>query len=236
MRLRERYQRIFPNPSFPQRPKGMAAVIRILLLSVSLAACGGENFKSIRNLAAPGETIICLGDSLTEGVGAETAEAYPAILSQRLGRPVLNAGRRGDTSAQALTRLGGDVLNKNPRVVIVLLGGNDFLRRVPLAETETHLREIVRQIHERGAMVVLAGMRLGLFADEYSSMYEKVARQTGSFYVPEVMRDILSNSKLKSDPIHPNAAGYRLLGERIAERVIPLLRAADGHRGGRRGG
>lgn len=99
MRLRERYQRIFPNPSFPQRPKGMAAVIRILLLSVSLAACGGENFKSIRNLAAPGETIICLGDSLTEGVGAETAEAYPAILSQRLGRPVLNAGRRGDTSA-----------------------------------------------------------------------------------------------------------------------------------------
>lgn len=214
----------------------MAAVIRILLLSVSLAACGGENFKSIRNLAAPGETIICLGDSLTEGVGAETAEAYPAILSQRLGRPVLNAGRRGDTSAQALTRLGGDVLNKNPRVVIVLLGGNDFLRRVPLAETETHLREIVRQIHERGAMVVLAGMRLGLFADEYSSMYEKVARQTGSFYVPEVMRDILSNSKLKSDPIHPNAAGYRLLGERIAERVIPLLRAADGHRGGRRGG
>lgn len=214
----------------------MAAVIRILLLSVSLAACGGENFKSIRNLAAPGETIICLGDSLTEGVGAETAEAYPAILSQRLGRPVLNAGRRGDTSAQALMRLGGDVLNKNPRVVIVLLGGNDFLRRVPLAETETHLREIVRQIHERGAMVVLAGMRLGLFADEYSSMYEKVARQTGSFYVPEVMRDILSNSKLKSDPIHPNAAGYRLLGERIAERVIPLLRAADGHRGGRRGG
>lgn len=236
MRLRERYLRITPNASFPKRAARLARASRILLLCVSLAACGGEDFKSIRNLASPGETIVCLGDSLTEGVGAEPAEAYPAILSQRLGRPVLNAGRRGDTSAQALARLGAEVLDKNPRVVIVLLGGNDFLRRVPLGETETNLREIVRQIHERGAIVLLASMRLGLFADEYASMYEKLARQTGSLYMPEVMKNILSDNKLKSDPIHPNAAGYRLLGERIAERVIPLLRAADGHRGGRRGG
>lgn len=221
-------------------PSGFATALRAasraLIICVLLAACGGEDFKSIRNLGSPGETIICFGDSLTEGVGAEPTEAYPAILSQRIGRPVLNAGRRGDTSAQALTRLGADVLDKNPRVVIVLLGGNDFLRRVPLSETETHLGEIVRQIHERGAIVVLAGMRLGLFTDEYASMYEKLARRTGAFYLPEVMKDILSNSKLKSDPIHPNAAGYRMLGERIAEQLMPLLRAADGHGGARRRG
>jgi acyl-CoA thioesterase-1 len=199
---------------------------------LALIACGGDDYKSVRNLESRGETIICLGDSLTEGVGAGPGEAYPAILSQRIGFPVQNAGRRGDTTAQALACLATDVLEKNPRLVIVLLGGNDFLRQVPARETEANLAEIVRRIQDHGAMVVIAALRLGWFTDEYSSMYEKLARRAGALYIPQVMKDILSDNTLKSDPIHPNAAGYRLLAERIATKVIPLLRAAGAREGG----
>jgi lysophospholipase L1-like esterase len=63
-----------------------------------------ERFDSIRNLRSAGETIICFGDSLTEGVGAGSGEDYPSILSRLLVMPVINAGQRGDTTAEALAR------------------------------------------------------------------------------------------------------------------------------------
>ena len=196
------------------------------LLLVESLGCGGDSFKEVRNLGSTNEAIVCLGDSLTEGVGADPGQDYPAVLSRELAFPVVNQGRRGDTTAEALSRL-PEVLERNPRLVIVLLGGNDFLRQVPRSETKKNLAEVVRRLQDRGAMVAIAGMRLGVFTDEFSPIYEDTAKQLGAFYIPQVMQGILSDPQLKSDPIHPNAAGYRLLGQRIAEKLKPLLREAD---------
>ena len=91
--------------------------------------------------------------------------------------PVINAGRRGDTTAQALERLSDDVLDKNPRLVIIFLGGNDFLRQLPRRDTQENLEAIVRRVQDRGAMVVIAGMKLGVFTDEYSAIFEDTARR-----------------------------------------------------------
>ena len=191
------------------------------------AACGAGKFDHIRNLRSNGEAVICFGDSLTEGVGAEADEDYPSVLSSQLGVVVTNAGQRGDTTAQALERLSDVVLSKNPRLVIVLLGGNDFLRQLPLQETRKNLEEIVRRIQGQGSMVAIAGMKLGLFTDEYSSIFEETARQSGALYIPQVMKGILSDSSLRSDPIHPNGAGYRLIADRVAGKIKPLLQEAD---------
>ena len=139
---------------------------------------------------------------------------------------MINAGRRGDTTAQALERL-SDVLNKNPRLVIVFLGGNDFLRQMPRADSKKNLTEIVRRLQIQGAMVAIAGMRLGLFTDEFGPIYEETAKQFGALYIAQVTKGILTDSGLKSDPIHPNGAGYRLIAERVAEKIKPLLREAD---------
>jgi len=196
-------------------------------LLLLLAACGGDDHRKVRNLQSSGEAIVCLGDSLTEGVGADAGNDYPSLLSRQLGSPVVNAGHRGDTTAQALERLSESVLHINPRLVIVLLGGNDFLRQLPRAESKRNLAEIVRRIQQQGAMVAIAGIKLGLFTDEFAAIYEDTAKEFGALYIPQVMQGILSDAKLKSDPIHPNNAGYRLIAERIAEKVKPLLREAD---------
>jgi len=206
----------------------------LFLVIVVLGACGGENFDAIRNLRSSGEAIICLGDSLTEGVGAGAGEDYPSVLSKEIGYPVVNAGQRGDTTDQALARLADAVLSKNPRLVIVFLGGNDFLRQRRRAESKRNLAEIVQQVQAQGAMVAIAGMKLGLFTDEFAAIYEDTANEFGALYIPQVMKGILSDSKLKSDPIHPNGAGYRLIAERVAAKIKPLLREAD-RLSGRRG-
>jgi lysophospholipase L1-like esterase len=99
-----------------------------LLISL-IAACGGNNFAKIRNIRSDGWTIIFFGDSLTEGVDAESGEDYLSVLSRELGLPVINTASAGDTTAEALARIFDAVLSKNLRLVIVLLGGNDFCAR-----------------------------------------------------------------------------------------------------------
>jgi acyl-CoA thioesterase I len=202
-----------------------------LALLMILCACRGERFDTIRNVGSAGETIICFGDSLTEGVGAEPGEEYPTILSRLLGMRVLNAGHRGDTTARALQRVRTSVVDKNPRLVILLLGGNDFLRQVPARETRQNLKEIVRRIQAHGAMVAIAGIKLGFFTDEYGPIFEETAAEFGAIYIPQVMKGIFNDTKLRSDQIHPNSAGYRLIAERIAEKIKPLLDEADRLRG-----
>jgi len=202
-----------------------------LALLLIVSGCRSERFDTIRNIGSVGDTIVCFGDSLTEGVGAEPGDAYPTVLSRLLGMRVLNAGRRGNTTAQALARIHGSVLSQDPRLVILLLGGNDFLRQVPARETRTNLKEIVRQIQGHGAMVAIAGIKLGFFTDEYGPLFEETAAELGAFYIPQVMKGIFNDAKLRSDQIHPNSAGYRLMAERIAERIKPLLDEADRLRG-----
>jgi acyl-CoA thioesterase-1 len=202
-----------------------------LALLLIVSGCRGQRFDTIRNLGSAGETVICFGDSLTEGVGAEPGEEYPTILSRLLGMRVLNAGHRGDTTARALERIHTSVVNKNPRLVILLLGGNDFLRQVPTGETRQNLKEIVRQIQAHGAMVAIAGIKLGFFTDEYGPIFEETAAEFGAIYIPQVMKGIFNDIKLRSDQIHPNSAGYRLIAERIAEKIKPLLDEANRLRG-----
>jgi acyl-CoA thioesterase-1 len=207
--------------------QGLTRVVFYLLLVLFGAlGCGGDNFDHVRNLNSSNDAIVCFGDSLTEGVGANSGEDYPSVLSRELAYPVVNRGRGGDTTGSALARL-SEVIERNPRLVIVLLGGNDFLRQVPRSETKKNLAEVVSRLQAHGAMVVIAGLRLGLFTDDFSPIYQATAKQLGAYYIPEVMDGILSDPKLKSDPIHPNAAGYRLLGQRIAAKIKPLLHQAD---------
>lgn len=212
-----------PNAIYNRRIFGLSVILVLAVLS----GCGGERFDSVRNLGSAGETIVCFGDSLTEGVGAGSGEDYPTVLSRELMMPVVNAGRRGDTTARALERISASVMDKNPRLVIVLLGGNDFLRQVPLQDTRRNLVEIVRRIQEHGAMVAIAGLRLGLFTDQYSPIFEETATALGALYISHVAKGIFNDSKLRSDSIHPNGAGYRLIAERIAEKIKPLLEEAD---------
>lgn len=167
-----------------------------------------------------GEQVIAFGDSLVEGVGASTGHDVVSLLSARVGVPIVNAGRSGDTTGRALARLDSAVLSRSPRVVIVVLGGNDVLRRVAHEETFANLDAIVGRIRGRGAAVILVGLSVGVFTDAYGSGYENLARRTSSGLVPDVLAGILGHPDLMADHIHPNDRGYRMM----ADRIEPVLR------------
>ena len=105
-----------------------------------------SRFNEIENLHnGIGEQIIVLGDSITAGYGLTPQQAYPSLLAQQLDLdlPILNRGVSGDTTADGLARLTSDVLEEQPWLVIIGLGGNDFLRKVPKIKTEANLKAII---------------------------------------------------------------------------------------------
>ncbi|MFO7822049.1 MAG: GDSL-type esterase/lipase family protein, partial [Lentisphaeria bacterium] len=120
-------------------------------------------------------------------------------------------GFPGATSRSALK-----ILRNNPRVkggiVIVTLGGNDFLRQVPLSQTRQCLKQVFEILQGRGALVVYTGVPGGRTAK-----YKKLCKNTGVVLVPDVLDNILSQRNLRADRIHPNDQGYKIMAERIAE-------------------
>ena len=174
--------------------------------------------------------MIAFGDSLTAGYGADSGEDFPSRLTSLLHTTVLNAGVSGDTTEAALARLDADVLQKDPRIVIVGLGGNDYLRGVPITGTEANLRTIVRRIQAAGAMVVLLGFKFPSLNANYEDMYERVASDQGCLLISGVLRGILTDPSLKSDEVHPNGKGYQLMAERIAGPCRKLIHKADSAR------
>ncbi len=177
----------------------------------------------IANRDSDGSSIVCFGDSLTEGVGASRGHDYPALLSHALGVQVINAGVAGETTADGLKRLEKDVLQKDPKLVIVLFGGNDFLQHVPREEVFKSLDEMVRRIQEAGAMVVIVGVQSGFWGDAARADYARIAKRRQAAFIPNILDGIFSEPSLKSDSVHPNDAGYEKIAQRILKVIKPLL-------------
>jgi len=173
---------------------------------------------SITNYPPKNQTIVAFGDSLVEGVGAGEGNDFVSVVGRTLGREIINKGKSGDTTADGLSRI-DDALAEDPGIVIVLLGGNDALRRIPKKETFTNLGIIVERFQSAGAVVVLLGVRGGILGDGYANEFEAVAEKYHTPYVSNVLEDLITNPKLMFDGIHPNDQGYAI----VAERVVKVL-------------
>ena len=163
------------------------------------------------------DAVVAFGDSLTEGVGAGAESTYPAWLSKTTGHAIINAGISGETTAEGLERLPAMLEEHRPKLVLLCLGGNDMLRQQNMASTESNLRKIIQTIRASGASVVLIGVPEPKLFSSPPALYEKLADEFDLPYEGEIFDEVLKNPRLKSDPIHANAEGYRLVAERLAE-------------------
>jgi len=174
----------------------------------------------IKNLDSKGKTIVCFGNSLTQGVGAEgEEETYPEVLGKLTGKEVINAGLSGDTTGTALIRLDVEVLNKNPFLVILELGGNDFLRHIPKEVTLKNLERIIMTIQDKGIQVALCDVSSGFILSGYRRDFKRLCQKTGAIFIPRLLEGILDNPSLKYDYIHPNGKGYRIIAQRIYQAI-----------------
>jgi acyl-CoA thioesterase-1 len=182
-------------------------------LALVIAACGART----RLEPLPREAVVlAFGDSLTYGTGAAEAQSYPAQLERLIGRRVVRAGVPGEVTAQALERLPGALDEYAPRLLLLCIGGNDFLRRLPNAQAERNVRAMIELARRRGVDVLLIGTPEPGLLPSPPAFYAALAKELRVPYEGSVITEVLKDARLKSDPIHPNAAGYRVIAERVA--------------------
>jgi acyl-CoA thioesterase I len=187
-----------------------------LLASLLIAGCG-ERPKLER---LPGDAVVlAFGDSLTFGTGASEDESYPAQLEKLIGRRVVRAGVPGEVSAQALARLPGALDEHAPRLLLLCIGGNDFLRRLGNQQAEANVRAMVKLARGRGVAVMLIGTPEPGFTVSPPAFYAGIAKEFRLPYEAGIIGEVLRDKTLKADPVHPNARGYRLIAERLAEQL-----------------
>lgn len=198
----------------------MRRVFIALVCVLLIAGCGGRT-PTLAKLGV-NDVVLAFGDSLTYGTGAKPEESYPAILGDLIGRNVVRAGVPGEQTAGGLQRLPGVLDEHRPRLVIVCLGGNDMLRKQSQQNLESNLRQILQLIKSRGMDAVLVGVPAPGLITSAPEFYEKLAKEFAIPYEGKIVTSVLYQPELKSDPIHPNAGGYR----KMAEAIAALLRKA----------
>ena len=203
-----------------------ASRLRVLIplaLFLLLTACSDPppNYQPL----GPDAVVLAFGDSVTHGTGANRGEDFPTLLAEETGWQIINAGVPGDTASKARGRIKGLLQEHAPELVIVELGGNDFLRRQPAGQVKEHLREIITTVRQSGAIPVLMavpefsvfGATLGSLSD--SPIYEELAEEEQILLIDDIFSEVLSADHLRADRIHPNARGYRQLADGIAEAL-----------------
>jgi acyl-CoA thioesterase-1 len=191
----------------------------IFLLALFLLSCSSPPIISSLSKDA---VVLAFGNSLTFGNGAERPEnTYPAVLSRLIDRQVINAGNPGEITARGLERLPGILDKYSPSLLILCHGGNDLMRKLGEEQAAENLRAMVRLAKERGIDVVLLGVpRFKLTSMSAAGFYEDVAEEFNIPYDNDILFDIISNGSLKSDYIHPNVKGYRMMAEAVAALLL----------------
>ena len=202
------------RPVTHRREKAWLAALAGALLLALLSACGQ---KAKLPPLAPDAVVVAFGDSLTYGTGAREEESYPAQLARLLGRKVVREGVPGEVSAAGLKRLPEVLEEHRPRLLILCHGGNDFLQRLPKAQAAENVRAMIRFARDRGIDVVLIGTPEPGFTVTPPDFYGEIAKEFRIPYEGDVLGKVLRDASLKSDQVHPNAQGYRLIAERVAE-------------------
>ncbi|WP_020410765.1 GDSL-type esterase/lipase family protein [Hahella ganghwensis] len=190
-----------------------------VVILVLLVGCGGAPELTRIPL---GGTILAFGDSLTYGTGVSAEHSYPRLLANLTGREVVRSGVPGETTSEGLLRLPKALVEHQPDLVILELGGNDILKRGNKQTAKANLKKMIAMIRDHGAQVLLVGVpEFGLIpgtAEFYLELEEELEVASENKVVAKLMRD----SSMKSDAIHFNAEGYQAMATAIYEKLTDL--------------
>jgi acyl-CoA thioesterase-1 len=178
--------------------------------------------------------IVCFGDSLTAGYGAESGKSYPDYLQADLNAKgyhyhVVNEGISGNTTKDGVQRL-DDIVRLKPAVVVVEFGGNDGLRGFPILDSRANLDHIVETLQATGAKIVLAGITLPTnygpdYIHQFNETYVLLAKKYKVPMLPFLLQGVYGvDGLMQADNTHATAAGNRIVAKNILPFIVPLIK------------
>ena len=194
-----------------------------------------------RTLPAPAGNsarVVFMGDSITDAwQQPRYGEFFP-------GKPYIDRGISGQTTPQMLLRFRPDVIDLQPKAVVILAGTNDIAGNTgPMTneEIQGHLASMSELAHAHGIRVVLASVTpVSAYHTASSAVPQTTSRpmariqalndwiKTYAAAQGDVYLDYFSamtdqsgllRAELSEDDLHPNARGYAIMAP-LAEAAI----------------
>jgi len=177
--------------------------------------------------------IVAFGDSLTSGQGVAAEKNYPSLLQAELDQAgyryrVVNAGISGNTSRDGLGRI-DNVMRHKPEIAVLVLGGNDGLRGLPVAQMKGNLTAMIERFLQEDVKVVLGGMEAPPnwgpdYTRDFRDTFVDLAKNHNLPFVPFFLEGVAAKPELnQSDGIHPTTEGYQIVVENLLPVLTPIL-------------
>lgn len=179
-------------------------------------------------------TLLVMGDSLSAAYNLPAEQGWVGLTAARMKQShpkwqVINASVSGETSAGGLSRLPAALKRHKPDLVIIELGANDGLRGLPLLQTRSNLRKMIRLSKAQDAKVLLIGIRMPpnygpAYTEGFAAIYTDLAKQEKTALLPFLLEPIaLDRGYFLPDQLHPNAKGQLKLRDHVWTALKPLL-------------
>lgn len=181
-------------------------------------------------------TIVCFGDSLTYGHGANSeTESWPALLQKRVKIPVINSGRNDDTTEDGILRFDEDVILHNPAVVIFDFGGNDLFypkKKLSHKQIEANFRTMLDKLDLSKTKVYIMRfynnqMRFFDIFGSFDRMLKRLEKDYDVTIIWDAWSGAWGHKDCKFDMTHCNAKGYKIMEQNIFNVLEPFLREND---------
>jgi lysophospholipase L1-like esterase len=201
----------------------------------------GEN-ASLPALKPGEKRVVFMGDSITDGWGRVVGDFFP-------GKGYINRGISGQTTPQMLVRFRPDVIALKPAVVVILAGTNDIAGNTgpesvqAIKDNLMSMAELAKANHVH--VVIASLLPISNYKDPTSSerrppatikalnawIREYTTREHFGFldYYPAMLdKTGQLRADLSEDGLHPNAAGYKVMGP-LAQKAVDEALADKTH-------
>lgn len=196
-------------------PGLVTLILSIVTSALLLSSCNQAKLPELQ----PEDVIVAFGDSLTAGYGVDKTQSYPSVLGNIGGLKVINAGISGETTAEGLERLPEVLDAHQPKLVILLEGGNDVLQKVPEPQIKANLKQMIQLIQQSGAAVLLVGVPEKKLFGSSLDLYSELASEHEIPIEEEIVANLMKRLSMKSDYVHFNAQGYQAMAQAIYEAL-----------------
>ena len=196
--------------------QGVVTIILSLVMSaLFLSSCSQAKLPVLQ----PEDVIVAFGDSLTAGYGVDKNQSYPIVLANMTGLKVINAGISGETTAEGLERLPEVLETYQPRLVILLEGGNDVLQKVSESQIKSNLKQMIQLIQQRDTGVLLVSVPERKLFGSSLALYSELASEYAIPIEEDIVVSLMKRLSMKSDYVHFNAQGYQAMAQAIYESL-----------------
>ncbi len=194
----------------------LSAVFKTLVAALILSSLMSCSKPGLSPLPLDAK-ILAFGDSLTAGKGVAIENSYPSVLAELTYLEVINAGISGETTSQGVKRFESMINQHQPDLLILIEGGNDILRNQNLAKAKQNLANMIEYAQTQSIQIILIGVPQKKLFSSSAPFYQELADEYQLVFDGDIIASLMRTPSAKSDAVHFNEKGYRMLAQRLYE-------------------